>query len=533
MDNDYFLFFRKRLHYLFIFAIWILTIIRNNGGSVYYSIIFALLLYIPFTVTDISIAQHVTLFSSLIMLFSSITLTNFDISYQIFIVFLNFNTIEQMKNSSLYGILNIILFGVSIIQTTCSNLQYIILVLCLNFISCYVISIFTDYQFFPKTFTFTSSCLTSFLQCSAFQPFNSIIFIFSLFLSLPHFPLPVSPQRISYKNFKVIIYIILTVICNIISIEYGLIFNALSLVSDAMMSMCNCITMIGEIIADIASFLPPTKKFPYGFKRGTIICDFAVTILLIYVTFDLISTAITEIISNDFYLASTESTNSSSSLLLSTSPSLVSSVFSLFSMKNKFVNQSFFVLQFNNTSNITNTENINLNNDSESPMSLLYIALLGMLNNLFGVFFLGTIQIKTCTIADDGNSMSVLSDFISSFSVVLCSIFSVFFNINYLDPFVSILISLMILILSINRMIKLLMILLQKIPTNFNKKDFLVVFDDNPENLPQFNAWSLNEIVNVVSLKIINKKPDDAKVFRGIINNIAQNDENLILTYEI
>ena len=427
--------------------------------------------------------------------------------------------------------------------------------LCLNFCSCYVISIVTDFQFLPKTFTFISTCLSAFLQCSTGNPINSLIFIFSLFFSLPHFPLPVAPQQISYKNFKVIIYIILTIVCNIIAIEYGALYNALSIVSDAMMSMCNCITMIGEIIADIASYLPPTKKFPYGFKRGTIICDFTVTILLIYVTFDLISTAISTLVSNDFYSSSTmsEISYSNSSSILMSSPTLVSSFLSFFLTSNKNsisslnylnrnniskLNTSFYQSRFlldlnNNTQNITNNELKNLSNDTDSPIALLYISLLGFLNNAFGVFFLGTIQIKTCTIAEDGNSMSVFTDFISSLAVVLCSTLSVCFNINYFDPFVSIFISLMILIISLSRMIKLIAILLQRIPDNYSQNDFQRDFGDDIDILPQFNSWSLDETTKVVSFKLLKKKNEDNEMIRGKIKNSLQNDPHLILTYEI
>lgn len=481
-------------------------------------------------------------------MFSSITLTNFDISYQVFIIFLNFDTINQIKKTSLYGILNIIIFGITISQTGCTNLQYIILVLCLNFCSCYLIDITTDFQFFPSTFTFISSCLSSFLQCSTGSPLNSMIFLFSLFLSLPHFPLPVAPQRINYENFKVIIYIILTVVCNIIAIEYGFLYNVLSLVSDAMMSMCNCVTMIGEIIADIASYLPPTKRFPYGYKRGIIICDFTVTILLIYVTFDLISTAISTIISNDFYSVSTNelksASNISSSSIFLSSPSLFSSFFHLFSMPHKnsmsslnhsnSLIQSFSAAELENSTHISiGNENTSFSNGSGSPMALFYVALIGLFNNTFGVFFLGTIQIRTCTVSDDGNSMSVFSDFISSVSVVLCSIFSVFFKINYLDPFISIFISLMILVLSVSRMLKLLTILLQKIPDNLNQNNFFASFDANSEDLPQYNAWSLDETTKIVSFKLPKMKPEASQVIRGKISNFAQNNQNLIITYEV
>lgn len=543
MIPDYFYFFRRNLQYLFILAIWILSIIRNHGGNVYYSTISAIIIYIPFITSNLSLSQHFILIPSLILLFSTITLTNFDLSYQIFIIFLNVDTIIQIKNMTLYAILDIIIFGFSIFQTGCTDLRYIILVLTLNFCSCYMIDIATNFQFIHNGFTFFTACISSFLQCSTGQQMNTFVFLFSLFLSLPHFPLPVPPQRISYENFKVIIYIILTLLCNIIAIEYGILYNALTIISDAMMSMCNCVTMIGEIIADIASYMPPTKNFPYGFKRGIIICDFTVTILLTYVTFDLISSAISTLISYDFTSSMTNSNNNSSSILLSSSPSLVSSLLSLFAspaannanpLQTNSSENNFLLLQdIGNTSQSITNGNINdININSKNPMELFYVALLGMLNNLFGLFFLGTIHFTTCTIAEDGNSMSVFSDFISSLSVVLCSILSVFFKIDFIDPFISIFISLMIFSLSISRMFKLFKILMQSTPDYFEQREFLAGISDNMDNVPQYNAWSLDEKTNVVTFQMPKKKSNETERIREKIKNILQNDPNLILTYE-
>ncbi|OHT06378.1 hypothetical protein TRFO_05574 [Tritrichomonas foetus] len=464
----------RHLNLYFILLFWIFSNVRFYSGNIYFSILFAFLFHLPFFITNLPIKSHVLLFPSLTLLFTSISLTYLDMSFQAFLIFLQFDFIFQFKSGSLYSLIDILfeIFALFLSDFESDDLKYVILMIGLNFCSCYSICIATDFKLFNNTFNLFSSCLIALLHTSKGAPLNTVIFIFSLFLSLPHLPIPTPPQQLNLANVKCIFYILISLFTNIISMVVGLKYHNLSLVSDAMMSTCNCVAMGGEIVADVAARMKPTKKFSFGFKRGKVTCDFAVTVLLIYVSYDLIVQAITSILEPQIEI-------------------------------------------------------------DASPI-LFFVSLLGFGLNLFGVFFLDTLNLTNCTCASDGNSMSVISDFMSSTAVVISAFLSVYYGINFIDPFVSILISLMILSISFSQMIELLNILMQRVPSNFDKDDFLNKINENSEtDAVIYNSWSIDEETKIVTLKWPDQNRDDFELMMNNVTNMSKSNKLIDITCEV
>ena len=388
------------LHFqiFFIFIFWLFSVLRFYGGNFYFSLLFSFIIDLPIFFSTLPLMNHLIIFPSLCVLLTTISLTGFDLTFQTFLIFIHFDFISQFRKGSLYSMIDII-FEVFALFFSGVELRYVVVLLGVNFFACYAIGIATDFKFLSIPFNAFSSCLISFLHTSMGNSLNIITFIFSIILSIPHFPIPSPPQSLRAQNIKTIIYLIITFLLNVYSIYIGLEYHALSLLSDSIMSMCNSIAMVGEIIADVASRMKPSKRFSYGFKRGRVVCDFAVTILLIFVSYDMIVQALSSLIEGA--------------------------------------------------------------DDNRPPPILFFISLISLVFNLFGLFFMESFDINECSCGSDGNSMSVISEFMSASAVTASSFLSVYFGINSVDPYVSLLISFMILIISISQM-KILFIILSQ-----------------------------------------------------------------------
>lgn len=505
----------------------VFEVCRNHGAYLFYSIFFALLLIIPFFHRKLSIVQYILLYLAFALLISSTSLIQIDLSFNIFLVLLHIEIIKEIPNKSIYSIIAFIIEIYAVYEHCQPFCLHYFLIIFFNFISCLIIHRILDSQFIESPFTLISSNFIAFLNPFNGYEVNSIILILSLILTIPHFPLSVLFHPIGFENLKVLIYVLLSLSLNVITIKFGLQFNALSLISDAMMSMCDCIAMIGEILADVSSNFPADKKFLFGYKRAKIICDFSISILLLYITFDLLNASIQTLLSIPDEFASQIMPNPPKANYLEST--VVSSLFS-------FIPPNNMNVFLDSTSNITIDMSVEPITDiRESKKILLYLSLIGLCVNTFGAFFLGTIQITTCAIDQGGNAMSLISDLLSSVSVVISSFMSVFFGIEFFDPIVSILISIMIFILSIAQMRDLIRILIQSVPEKFDRRLFLLQVDDDltMDELTDINAWSLTEETKVVTFRLQHQKEDVIGRIRSKINQFRKNNKKTLITCEV
>lgn len=459
--------FLKRHYGIYnIIVCWCFSYLFVRPKSYYYSFLFAFLVQFPFLAKEITIRQHILLYPTYTLQLTTMSLMPTNIATTLFITSLHLDFIQQIHDGSLFAFFHIIIESLIYFYSVEINRYHFILI-SMNFLTCYFIKIAFKFEK-ERAFTFTSSCFITFLSTSCGNLINWIIFLSCIFLSIPRLPLNVAPQKLSVQNWKCIIYILFGMIINVICIMYGVKYGALSLVGDSLMSVCNNAAMVGQIIADISTRMKPTKQFSFGKSRALVICDFSVTILLCYITFDLITSSIKSLVE-----------------------------------------------------------------PSEEPYNgyiLIVLAFLGLMLNVFGTFFLGSINIKTCSCGTDGNSMSVISDLLSSCAVLLSQLLSKFLLIDMIDPFISLLISFMIIGISLPQMKELIHILMQATPGEMKKSDIIDRLTPNISNI-KCNIWELNEDESVLTMEtpLVSKSSQEDILTRAnmILKNLKITDSTI------
>ena len=380
----------------FLCVFWGWTVARSCGFPVFTSPIFGFIAVIP--IWREGIVKFVTIALSVSLILAASSLSGLDPSHQVFNIFSDFEFFDQFQESFLIPC--VCIFSKFVTLYLLGSLRkYAIVMTGLVFSACFGVRKLSK-TFLRSPFTFANSCLSAFLHVAHGSPLNYVTFLVSLFLSLPRFPLSVPPQRFTFDNVKSIVYVVVMLIINGSSIAYGMKYHALGMVSDGMMSMCNCAAIVGSVVADIASRMPPSKRFSYGFKRAKVLCDLAVTVLMCYMCCYLVSTSVESLLGDD-------------------------------------------------------------DEGADADMWLFYLAIIGFIANLAGAFVLGSIDVTTCGCGADGSALSILADLSGAASVTITSFVRVRFHITFLDPFVSVLISAMIFAMTVNQMRSLIRISLQ------------------------------------------------------------------------
>lgn len=83
---------------------------------------------------------------------------------------------------------------------------------------------------------------------------------------------------------KLFIFINFLAFLTLLEIIYGLWLNSLSLISSAMHSFFDCISLIITLFAIILSKKKPNKKFSYGYDRIEVLSDFSHSAFLLFVS---------------------------------------------------------------------------------------------------------------------------------------------------------------------------------------------------------------------------------------------------------
>lgn len=380
----------------FLFVFWAWTVARSFGLPVTMSPVFGVIAVIPSWKNRF--IKSATIAAAVSLILSASSLSGLDPSHQIFNIFTDFEFFDEFEHSFLIPFVCILSKFVTLYLLSGVR-RYAMAMTGLVFSACFAIRKLSS-TFAKSPFSFTTSILSAFLHVTSGGPLNPVPFLVSLFLSLPRFPLSVEPQPLTRDNVMGVFYVIVMLVLNGVSIAYGLHFHALSMVSDGLMSICNCAAIAGSIVADVASRMPPSKQFSYGFKRAKVLCDLAVTVLMCYMCCYLVETSLEEFLGGD------EETG-------------------------------------------------------DADMSLFYLAIIGFIANLAGAFVLGGIDVRTCDCGEGGSALSILADLSGSASVTITSFVRVRFHITFLDQFVSLFIAAIIFVMTVNQMRSLICISLQ------------------------------------------------------------------------
>ena len=408
MSNFFQNLFQEYHFLIFIFYYWIWFKFKTII-PIYFSIIFSIITLLPFLFQNLSFTKLFLLFFSTTLIYSSMILTNFEFSKQIFFTFLHLDLSGSFLSSSSYSML-LFLFELILLFFEENLTRFDLLFLGISYFSAISYQVvFLEKKI--KIFTIKTSFLMSIFTVFSEEKINFILFILSLIFSLPRKPIPSAPQALSSYNKKCLIYLFFSTSLNIYCFYFGIINSSLSLSSDAMMSICNNISIFGAIIADVASRMNPSKLFSYGFSRATILCDIFASLLLIITSINVFSSSISTI------------------------------------------------LNFSN------------NHYNENAIYLILLSLISLIINLIGAMFINNTENLNCNF-NDSASLAIFMDLISSFSVVISSFLVVVFKISFIDPFVSLFIGIILIIASIYPLKNSILILLETNLKNFNFNKF-------------------------------------------------------------
>jgi cobalt-zinc-cadmium efflux system protein len=155
--------------------------------------------------------------------------------------------------------------------------------------------------------------------------------------------------------------------------------------------------------------------------------------------------------------------------------------------------------------------------EPDDPLVLVLAGASFVVNTSAAVHF-GSINCRTWVINAEGASMSILSDLISSAAVVITSWIRLEWGIEWLDPFMSLLISAMIFMITAREMHPMVRILLQEAPNWVRVAEILrsVAPEDHQA---KGRAWILDERKAIVTMAF---SPMQREQWEGMIEKIEE-----------
>ncbi len=156
---------------------------------------------------------------------------------------------------------------------------------------------------------------------------------------------------------------------------------------------------------------------------------------------------------------------------------------------------------------------------------------------ILGILFKGISAYKLhggITFNERAILLHLLGDVFEWVAILIISLILIFVDIPFLDPLVSIAISVWLIYSLAKTLINSLYVLLQKAPKDVNVDEFkdLILKINGIESIEDFHIWSLDGVESILSLKItVNSKEHD--LIKGKINELAENYNVVDSTIEI
>lgn len=128
----------------------------------------------------------------------------------------------------------------------------------------------------------------------------------------------------------------------------------------------------------------------------------------------------------------------------------------------------------------------------------------------------------------------LLGDIFEWISILIISLILIFVDLSFLDPIVSIGISIWLIYNLVKTLISSLDIILQKSPKNINIKEFksLILSIDGVVSIEDFHIWSLDGVESILTLKITIDN-DEYDLIKSKINKLSSNYNIVDSTIEI
>lgn len=404
---------------MFILTFWCWFEARKHGLEIYYSLVFSIVFLLPYISLEKNLAFLFLLYSSFALLISSIVLTQITFSHQIFFCLLHIELINSIVKKSPVSILCIFAEFYAIYMIDVIN-HYIILILMLHFLSTICLFIVFDYTMF-EPFNGISTILTSILSIFSAQTINIPLFVIFILFSLPRFPLPFTINETTSGDLKTFFFSSLSFVVNVATFFYGVKAKSTGQQSVSLMSISNNVALFISVIADIESRNRPNSRFSFGFERVTILCEFAMSILLLFSSYHCISIS---------------------------------------------------VIYF-----------VDMKLNSRTSKQLLILTTVSCFMDLFRSLSIRSIDSVHCQLLDRSELVPLIIDFALSMSAIVSTCLSYFFSINFLDPVVSFTTAAMLFGLSVPKFQKCFSILLETAPKNIKIKDIFkdISFVSKPE----------------------------------------------------
>ncbi|ACZ01866.1 cation diffusion facilitator family transporter [Streptobacillus moniliformis] len=270
--------------------------------------------------------------------------------------------------------------------------------------------------------------------------------------------------KIQNKSKKTLwISLLLTAIFAMLELFGGIISGSLALVSDSFHMISDVIALIFSMLAIYYSTKKPTDRYTYGYLRVEIIAAFLNGIALVIISFGIINEAIKRII---------------------------------------------------------NPQEINFN-------LMITIAIIGLIINIV----LTLVLMNSLKYEDNLNIKSALwhflGDLLNSIGVIITGILVKYTGIILLDPIISSIISIVIMIGGIKIIRKALNILMEAVPEelDINKIRNSILDMENIENIHEFHMWSISEGLHSLSFHVILKEyngVNDYKIIKNISNMLKE-----------
>lgn len=394
---------------MFILTFWCWFEARKHGLEIYYSLVFSIIFLLPYISLEKNLYFLFLLYSSFSLLISTIVLTQITFSHQVFISLLHIELIRSIIQKSPVSILCIFAEFYSIYMFEVIN-HYIIFILMLHFLAIIGLFIVFDYQVF-EPFNGISTLLTSILSIFSSQTINVPLFIIFILFSLPRFPLPFTINETTIDDLKTFLFSSLSFSINVTTFFFGVKYKSSSQQSVSLMSISNNVALFLSVIANIESRNPPNSRFSFGFERVNILCEFAMSILLLFSSYHCISISMVHI--------------------------------------------------------------VDMRLNTRTSKELLILTTVSCFMDLFRSFSVRSVDSLHCQLLDQSELVPLIIDFTLSFAAIISTCLSYVFSINFLDPIVSLSTAAMLFSLSIPKFRKCFSILQETAPKNVNVKEII------------------------------------------------------------
>lgn len=348
-------------------------------------------------------------------------------------------TLFSMKK---YQLIRIVIHVLGFIFIQCNQFSYMKL-----FGSCFSLILLLIQNALPieyRTRCFTAPSLMSIvysamIQLFIFRSLPKFVFLFSFLLLIPGFPAH-PPFSFSSQSRRLITFFILNFLFMFVEFVVGFSTNSLGLISDAFHMLADNLSLFISVVASLINKWPQNARFSYGFERIQIICSYSNTILLFFISFNLLSESFSRFIS---------------------------------------------------------VPEIGQDN-------LILVSVLGLIVNLLGLYFIGGDEPPTANNEKDKCVflktiyLHVIVDALGSVAVILSSIIVVYFHVYLIDTVCSFLIALSIFFTTIPLIKKSNSVLMQA--TNEDELNNVL---SHCGCVSRFNVWELSENVNILTSTII------------------------------